>query len=206
MSSPAYVAPQDWTGRAEDRPGLMWRKAQIAEYLERERAEREGPPPPVYPDRVLAHRVLYGGQAAMTAVAALCGGAKAALGVTAKLPGGELGPGWRWSAHHGFGINGATGRITESLALKLRNTETERGALFYWIRPASDPRLMVGLTDGFGIVGGLYPWAVAAVVRELPARTWSVEFTSSWTLDALGRPDDMPRSTPSAAVKKEIRS
>lgn len=205
MSAPAYVAPQDWTGRAEDRPGLMWRKVQIQEHLERLRAEREGPPPPVYPDRVLAFRVLPAdGQAEL---AALCNPAKLAMGITAKLPGGQLGPGWRWSAHHGFGINGATGVITESLALKLRNDQAERGALFYWMRPVPDPRLTVGARLTVMWVSRPARWPMlAAVLAQLPAASWSAEFTSSWTLDPLGRPDDMPRATPSAAVKKEIRS
>lgn len=207
-AEPRYVAPADWTGRAEDRPGLMWRKAQIQEYLASLDPEPERP---VFPDRVLAHRVLPASAEAMAELAELCGGAKAAFGVTLKTPRGQLGPGWRWSGHHGFGINGTTGAVTESLALKLRNTERESGALFYWTRPVPDPRLVHALAwqhcGADPDVGEPMGWPlVAAALGQLPAPTWSAEFTSSWTTEPSGLPDDMPRAVPSAAVKKEIRS
>jgi hypothetical protein len=197
VTAPRYVAPADWTGRAEDRPGLMWRKAQVQEYLEQLRAQADGPPAPVCPDRVLANWAMDD----MAEVAALCRPARLALGVTAKRPDGQLGPGWRWRANIGFGIRGSDGAITQSLALKLHHRERDRRALFYWTRPVPDPRVMIALAYQLRVWYSPPPVdpMLAAVLAQLPDPAWTSELTSAWT-------DDMPRKAASAAVKAEIRS
>lgn len=218
MSERRYVAPGDWTGRSVDRPGLMWRKWQVEEYL-----ARDAPPPrPVYPDRVLAHRRLrWNGVGHLAEVVELCNPAKLALGVTAKAPNGQLGHGWRWWALHGFGLNGTTGTITESLALRCEHRYVEqpqylapavtnappRGALFFWVRPVPDPRVMACMPF-FAYWGRANDWLwpmFAAVLRHLPHPTWRSELTTSWAIGPDGRPDDLPRSQASADVKAMVR-
>lgn len=206
---PPYVAPQDWTGRPEDRPGLMWRKAQIQEYLASLQPEDERP---TYPDRVLSARRIANMGGGLDQLVALCSPAKLALGVTAKTPRGQLGLGWRWWAWHGFGINGATGAITESLLLRLERQTTlpPRGVLFQWKRPTPDPRLMWAL--GHVATGVWSHWdpegwtAVPTVLAQLPAPDWTSELCATWNLGGHLRPDDIPRAVPSARAKEEIRT
>jgi hypothetical protein len=201
MSQPDTVAPGDWLGLPHRRPGLMRpRDYQLARLEAKRRAAdpaRERPAP----DRVLCRRPI----ATLEELVALCNGAKLALGVTAKTPRGQLGPGWTWWARHGAGASGTTGRITESLYL--RCDRPPRSALFIWSRPVPSPVLMIALVQ----VVRSFPWtfrapAQAAVLAQLPALDWSAEYVTSWTTTATGRPEDIPRVTPSAVVKKEIRS
>lgn len=206
---PPYVAPQDWTGRPEDRPGLMWRKAQIQEYLASLQPEDERP---AYPDRVLSARRIANMGGGLAELVALCSPAKLALGVTAKTPRGQLGLGWRWWAWHGFGITGATGAITESLLLRLERQTTlpPRGVLFQWKRPTPDPRLMQALDwlmRPSAVRAWVEPWpTVAAVLAQLPAPDWTSELCATWNLGGHLRPDDIPRAVPSAKAKEEIRT
>lgn len=193
-----YVAPEDWTGRAEHRPGLMWRRWQIEEDL-----AGDVPAPPSYPDRILAHWAVHD----PAELVAVCSPAKLALGVTLDFPTGQVGPGWRWWARLGFGIRGADGAITQSVALKFHHRERDRRALFYWTRPVPDPRLILAAIVPPGRTGahsydGMAPlwWpSLAAVLGQLPDPTWTSELTTAWT-------DDMPRKVASADVKREIRS
>lgn len=207
---PPYVAPQDWTGRPEDRPGLMWRKAQIQEYLASLQPEDERP---TYADRVLSTRRIANMGGGLDQLVALCSPAKLALGVTAKTPRGQLGLGWRWWAWHGFGITGATGAITESLLLRLERQTTlpPRGVLFQWKRPVSDPRLIAGLVWSahrramFGYDGIVWP-VLATALAALPCACWESELCATWNLGGHLRPDDIPRAVPSAKAKEEIRT
>lgn len=192
--SGTYVAPQDWTGPPAERPGLMWRRWQVEEYLAAKRLETHGPPAAVFPDRILVFGTITTGTALE-----LCSPVKGALGITKAYPVGQIGDGWTRKITHGFGIRGTDGLITESLALKFHHRERGRRALFYWTRPVPDPRLTHAVIF---VAAGLRPdewWPWLALWAQLPAPTWTSELTTAWT-------DDMPRKVASAAVKKEIRS
>jgi hypothetical protein len=157
------------------------------------------------PDVVLVRRPI----ATLAELVALSNGAKLALGVTAKTPNGQLGPGWTWWARHGFGQRGSDGRISESVFLRV--DRPPRSALFLWSRPVPDPRLIHALSwQHMGAnpdAGDPIEWPLmAAVLAQLPAPDWTSEYVTAWTTTDTGRPEDIPRPTPSAAVKKEIRS
>jgi hypothetical protein len=142
-------------------------------------------------------------------LAALCRPASSALGVTQKTPLGLVGDGWRWAAIHGAGLEPSTGRITESVLLKL-----QRGArlvLFLWIRPVPDPVLMIALNRmlrrWFSPVGvGWVREQLPALLRELRPTTWKNAFQSGWNAGPDGRPDDTPERLASADAKSEVRS
>jgi hypothetical protein len=178
------------------RPELFRRKWQLAGELAHPVTVPWATP---RPDRVLFRR----GVATLEELVALSNGAKLALGVTAKTPRGQLGPGWTWWARHGAGASGTTGRITESLYL--RCDRPPRSALFIWSRPMPSPVLMIALARLAWTPWTwwpLYGWLLA----QLPALEWTSEYVTAWTTTATGRPEDIPRVTPSAVVKKEIRS
>lgn len=179
-----------------ERPGLFRRKWQLAgEPVHPVRVPWTTPTP----DRVLFRRPVE----TLEELVAMSNGAKLALGVTKDFPAGQLGPGWTWWARHGAGADGVTGRLTESLYLRI--DRAPRSALFLWSRPIPSPALAVLLFQ-------LRPpaeldWPVAsALLDQLPALDWSSEYVTAWTTTATGRPEDIPRVTPSAVVKKEIRS
>lgn len=201
MSQPDTIAAADWPGPPHLRPGLMRPRPHQAERLA-EAARKANPDrTPDAPDVVLARRPI----AELAELVALSNGAKLVLGVTAKTPAGQLGPGWTWWARHGYGWRGRDGRITESVFLRV--DRPPRSALFLWSRPVPDPRLMLALVQ----VVGMFPWtfrapAQAAVLAQLPAPEWTSEYVTAWTTTATGRPEDIPRPSTSAAVKKEIRS
>jgi hypothetical protein len=175
-----------------------------AHQLERlaEKARKANPDrTPDAPDVVLARRPI----ATAAELVALCNGAKLALGITKGFPAGQLGTGWTWWARHGFGWRGRDGRITESVYLRV--DRAPRSVLFLWSRPVPDPRLMLALTSMADLEWWLAEWpTVAALLDQLPAPEWSSEYVTAWTTTATGRPEDIPRPTSSAAVKKEIRS
>jgi hypothetical protein len=169
----------------------------LAEKARKANPERE----PDAPDVVLARRPIT----ELAELVKLSNGAKLALGVTQEFPAGQLGPGWTWWARHGYGWRGRDERITESVFLRV--DRAPRSALFLWSRPVPDPRLMWAL----GRVATAYwdpdGWvAVPTVLAQLPAPEWTSEYVTAWTTTATGRPEDIPRPTSSAAVKKEIRS
>jgi hypothetical protein len=202
-----YVPPEDWAGPAAQRPGLLLRKWQLEELHQ----ATAGPAAPVYPDRVLAHRIIR----EPAELIALCSPAKLALGVTKKDPGGQLGEGWSWRAYRGFGIRGADGRISESVLLHL--WRGRRRALFSWDRQVPDPRLMLAALVPPTPLGRTGPrhadymaplwWpSLAAVLALLPDPSWSTWLSTTWTIGPDGRPDDIPRARPSADIRKEIRT
>jgi hypothetical protein len=210
---PDTIAPEDWAGPAHLRPGLMRPRPhqleRLAEAARKANPDRE----PDRPDVVLCRRPI----ATAAELVALCNGAKLALGISAKTPNGQLGRHWTWWAWHGFGRRGRDGRITESVALRVAGAAAPdrpggRQTLFLWSRPVPDPRLMsaFGATMDFERPGrarvGLAWLMVAAVLAQLPAPEWTSEYVTAWTTTATGRPEDIPRPMPSAAVKKEIRS
>jgi hypothetical protein len=146
---------------------------------------------------------------------ALCSPAKGALGITKTTPNGRLGRGWFWAARHGYGVRLDDGLISESVALKLQNST--RGALFLWVRPAPSVAVLLAavvppVTLGRGgprHADGMAPlwWpSLTAVVDALPKPEWKSTFTGAWTLNQDGRPDDLPRAMPSAAVKREVHT
>jgi hypothetical protein len=212
VSQPETIGAADWTGPPHLRPGLMRPRPHQLERLAEAARKADPERTPDAPDVVLTRRPI----ATLAELVSLCNGAKLALGVTAKTPAGQLGPGWTWWARHGFGWRGRDGRITESVFLRV--DRAPRSALFLWSRPVPDPRLMVALAryvivlnvchrlgskwkpvDPYGVV-------VRAVLAQLPAPEWTSEYVTAWTTTATGRPEDIPRPTSSAAVKKEIRS
>jgi hypothetical protein len=201
MSQPETITAADWPGPPHLRPGLMRPRThqleRLAEAARKANPERE----PDAPDVVLARRPIT----ELAELVAISNGAKLALGVTKDFPAGQLGPGWSWWARHGYGWRGRDGLITESVFLRV--DRAPRSALFLWSRPVPDPRLMWAL----GRVATAYwdpdGWvAVPTVLAQLPAPEWTSEYVTAWTTTATGRPEDIPRPTSSAAVKKEIRS
>lgn len=208
MSQPDTIAAADWPGPPHLRPGLMRPRAHQAERLA-EAARKANPDRiPDAPDVVLTRRPIT----ELAELVEISNGAKLALGVTAQTPAGQLGPGWTWWARHGYGWRGRDGRITESVFLRV--DRAPRSALFLWSRPVPDPRLMSTLGQ---VVQALVAWAgdrpdgahlpmITAVLAQLPAPEWTSEYVTAWTTTATGRPEDIPRPTPSAAVKKEIRT
>lgn len=167
-------------------------------------------PVPVQLERDVPGRVLHNRSVDTIAeLVALCSPAKAALGVTLQTPAGRLGRGWRWGAAHGAGIDPSTGIIRESVALRLERDD--RSALFLWARVVPDPRLVLPLfagAAGFARMGLLlYHWTtIRAVLALLPTGGWEKVITTTWDRDPSGRPDDVPRAEPSAAVQKEVQS
>jgi hypothetical protein len=207
MGQPDTIAAADWTGPAHLRPGLMRPRPhqleRLAEAARKANPERERDAA----DVVLARRPIT----ELAELVAISNGAKLALGVTAKTPAGQLGPGWTWWARHGYGQRGRDGLISESVFLRV--DRPPRSTLFLWSRPAPDPRLMIGLRRelatihlaNLGCLTG-YRTLIPSVLAQLPAPEWASEYVTAWTTTATGRPDDIPRPTSSAAVKKEIRS
>ena len=204
MSQPDTVAPGDWLGLPHRRPGLMRPRDYQAQRLA-EKARKASPDRlPDAPDVVLARRPIP----TLAELVALCNGAKLALGVTKETPAGQLGPGWTWWARHGFGQRGRDGAITESVYLRV--DRPPRSVMFLWSRPVPDPRLTLPLSTAW-----TWRWnyetpvlwsTVAAVLAQLPALEWTSEYVTSWTASPDDHPDDIPRVTPSAAAKKEIRT
>lgn len=203
----AYVPPGEWSGDPLERPGLMLRKWQVEEILAADQAaepERE-------PDRVLAHRRITD----ITELTTLVGGAKLLLGVTKQYPRGQLVTGWTWTASHGYGQDGATGAIRESVLVKIERRAgiaPARRAVAWWARPVPHPALMLALAraagrwEHGGRVPRLVPPIVAAVLRQLPRSTWSSELLAAAPIDGNGRFVDVPRVMPAAELKKELRS
>jgi hypothetical protein len=205
VSQPETIGAADWTGPPHLRPGLMRPRPHQLERLAEAARKADPERTPDAPDVVLTRRPI----ATLAELVSLCNGAKLALGVTAKTPAGQLGPGWTWWARHGFGWRGRDGRITESVFLRV--DRAPRSALFMWSRPVLDPRLVRAVRRYLAIhlIGGFTrpSWPlVAAVLAQLPAPEWTSEYVTAWTTTATGRPEDIPRPTSSAAVKKEIRS
>jgi hypothetical protein len=176
----------------------------LAEKARKANPDRE----PDAPDVVLARRPIT----ELAELVRISNGARLVLGVTAKTPAGQLGPGWTWWARHGYGQRGRDGRITESMFLRV--DRAPRSALLVWSRPVPDPRPMSMLGQ---VVQALVAWAgdrpdgahlpmITAVLAQLPAPEWTSEYVTAWTTTATGRPEDIPRPSTSAAVKKEIRS
>jgi hypothetical protein len=202
MSQPETIGAADWPGPPHLRPGLMRPRPHQAERLA-EAARKANPDrTPDAPDVVLARRPI----ATLAELVAISNGAKLALGVTKDFPAGQLGPGWTWWARHGYGQRGRDGLISESVFLRV--DRPPRSTLFLWSRPVPDPRLVLALVQ---VLSGwtapvLIAVTVAAVLAQLPVPEWTSEYVTAWTTTATGRPEDIPRPTPSAAVKKEIRS
>ena len=205
MSQPDTIAPGDWLGLPHRRPGLMRpRDYQLAKLSEKAR-KADPKRTPDAPDVVLARRPIP----TLAELVALCNGAKLALGVTKETPAGQLGPGWTWWARHGFGQRGRDGAITESVYLRV--DRAPRSVMFLWSRPVPDPRVIRAVRRYWAVhVLGVFTkpnWPlVAAVLAQLPALEWTSEYVTSWTASPDDHPDDIPRVTPSAAAKKEIRS
>jgi hypothetical protein len=199
VSQPDTIAAEDWPGPPHLRPGLMRPRPhqleRLAEATRKANPDRE----PDAPDVVLTRRPI----ATLAELVALCNGAKLAMGVTQEFPAGQLGPGWTRWARHGYGWRGRDGRITESVFLRV--DRAPRSALFVWSRPVPDPRLMVALARNYAEfeIPGTF---VLSVLAQLPAPEWTSEYVTAWTTTATGRPEDIPRPSTSAAVKKEIRS
>jgi hypothetical protein len=205
VSQPDTIAPEDWLGLPHRRPGLMRPRDYQAQRLA-EKARKASPDRlPDAPDVVLARRPIP----TLAELVALCNGAKLALGVAKETPAGQLGPGWTWWARHGFGQRGRDGAITESVYLRV--ARPPRSVMFLWSRPVPDPRLIRALRREIAVtlVAGFLPvrWPVwSALLAALPALEWTSEYVTSWTASPDDHPDDIPRVTPSAAAKKEIRS
>lgn len=180
------------------RPGLFLRKWQLAD--EPVHPPAWSPPEPDAPGQVLFNVEV----ASISELVALCSPAKGALGVTLKTPQGRTG--WRWIALHGAGYNAGTGKIQESLLLRMDRGD-DRCALFLWFREVPDPVLMEAITDEW-IPGTASPsgwWWLPAVLALLPGPTWEKVLTTTWTAGASGRPDDIPRAMGSAAVQQEVQ-
>jgi hypothetical protein len=208
MSQPETIGAADWSGPPHLRPGLMRPRPHQLERLA-EAARKANPDrTPDAPDVVLARRPIT----ELAELVAISNGAKLALGVTKDFPAGQLGPGWTWWARHGYGQRGRDGLISESVFLRV--DRAPRSTLFLWSRPVPDPRLMSTLGQ---VAQALVAWAgdrpdgahlpmIRATLAQLPAPEWTSEYVTAWTTTATGRPEDIPRPTPSGAVKKEIRS
>jgi hypothetical protein len=176
--------------------------------IDGESAHPQAPPPPVDPHAgvVLAGKAFTTGD-----IVTYCTPAKAALGITQKIITGQVGPDWRYRARWGLGRRLVDGKVTESVVLHFEHPDG-RSRLFLWSRTPANPVLMVALSRELGCViaecddGSSWP-VITAVLDQLPGKSWDLALSVGWTRDPYsGRPTDIPRPMPSAAIKKEVRT